>query len=336
MSTAFAAATDTGRVRTHNEDAWIARPEQGLWVVADGMGGHSAGEVASALAVQEIAAGVARGHGLEQAIRRAHEAILEAVAVGQGAPGMGTTVVALALAGSRYHIAWVGDSRAYLWNGRSLRQLTTDHSYVQRLVDAGVIAASEAAYHPERHTVTQALGVAETIVVDSVTGTLTRGEQILLCSDGLSGEVEAEEIAQRLARGNVQRQVDALVAAALERGGADNVTVVLISAPPDAPVSSAESADSAASSGAVGQKTVPIDTRRLNRSLRRRQRLRRWVMFGAGVLISALLISLLWWFDLREPPAEAVAVQGIAQVVEGLQDNRCGQMGVRKRQYFTI
>lgn len=300
MSTDFAAASDTGRVRAHNEDAWIARPEQGLWVVADGMGGHSAGEVASHLAVREIAARVARGADLERAIREAHDAILEAVAMGQGALGMGTTVVALSLQGSRYRIAWVGDSRAYLWNGRSLRQLTTDHSYVQRLVDSGLITARDAQYHPERHTVAQALGVATAIQVESVTGTLIKGEQVLLCSDGLSGEVEEGEIEKRLARGDPQQQVDALVAAALEGGGADNVTVVVVSAPPEAP------------ERPLGGQTMPIDTHRLNRRLRWQEGLRRWGLLGAGALVGVmLLVILLWWgWGFWESRPEAVTAQG--------------------------
>ena len=302
MSIVYAADSDTGHVRDHNEDAWLARPDLGLWVVADGMGGHSAGEVASALAVRAIEAAIIRGVDLAQAVVAGHEAILEAAASGEGAPGMGSTVVALLVQGHRYQIAWVGDSRAYLWDGQELRQLTRDHSYVQRLVDSGLITPEQAIHHPERNTIAQALGVAGGgLSVDVVDGVFAREDQLLLCSDGLTGEVRDSEIALLLANGGAQageprKQVDALVGAALDHGGSDNVTVVLVSAPLDA------------AQRVPRAKTVPIDSARLNQLLLRRERARRWAPI-AGVALGAVLIlgSLVWWVaDTGREPSKSV------------------------------
>lgn len=289
MALAYAAASDIGLVRGHNEDAWLARPDLGLWVVADGMGGHSAGEVASALAVQAIESAVGRGLDLADAVRSGHGSILEAAATGHGAPGMGSTVVALHIQEHHYRIAWVGDSRAYLWDGSELRQLTRDHSYVQRLLDNGLITPEQALHHPERNTIAQALGVAGAgLSVDVVEGALFQHDQILLCSDGLTGEVRDAEIAHRLASGNPQQKVDALVRAALDHGGSDNVTVMLVSAPQDARVRPPRA------------KTVPIDSARLNQLLRRRELARRWLpLTGISLAVMLMLGGLGWWVSQR-------------------------------------
>lgn len=230
-------ATHTGRVRNLNEDSFFADPELGLWIVADGMGGHESGEVASRIAVDFIHEQVARGVSLREAAARAHDVVTLAAREGLGKPGMGSTLVALQLQGAQYHVVWVGDSRAYLWSGVGLRQLTRDHSFVQRMVDEGQISSAEAANHPYRNVITQALGVADLdqVEVGEVTGTLNRGEMILLCSDGLTGEVSEGEIDTLLQPGDgLQAQAEALVAAALEHGGSDNVTVALVAAPGDA------------------------------------------------------------------------------------------------------
>jgi protein phosphatase len=229
--------TDVGRVRDHNEDNYIALPEKGLWVVADGMGGHAAGEVASAIAVECIASRAGEGMPLQEAIEAAHRAILDAGRQGQGTPGMGCTVVALRLNGIEYEVAWVGDSRAYLI-GDALYRLTRDHSFVQQLIDSGAISEADARVHPQRSVITQALGASDLkmVRVDTVKGTLTRGQQILLCSDGLTGEVEDVEMAYLLRNASDSQQaVDRLIQAANTNGGSDNVTVVLVNAPADAP-----------------------------------------------------------------------------------------------------
>jgi protein phosphatase len=196
------------------------------------MGGHQAGEVASRIAVREIARSIEQGMTLPKTIETAHRAIQTAVLQGEGAADMGSTVVAAKLEGLRYEIAWVGDSRAYLWDG-SLHQLTTDHSYVQLLLKAGLISESDIPNHPSRNIITQALGVGgmdnANIKVELVSGQLKKNDTLLLCTDGLSGEVSDDSIASILAETtDSQARVDRLIAAALEAGGKDNVTVIVI------------------------------------------------------------------------------------------------------------
>ena len=150
MTQAYGERTDVGRVRDHNEDNYVANAELGLWVVSDEMGGHEAGEVASEITVTELPERTRNGAALDEAIGAIHQSILDSPAPGRGAPGMGATVVALKNDGMRYRVAWVGDSRAYLWDGEHLQQLTRDHSFVQRLIDSGAITAEEAAEHLEK------------------------------------------------------------------------------------------------------------------------------------------------------------------------------------------
>lgn len=228
----FALDTHTGWVRELNEDSHLALPQLGLWVIADGIGGHQAGEVASGITIREIARSIEQGMSLADAIETAHRTIQTAALHGEGAANMGSTVVAAKLEGLRYEIAWVGDSRAYLWDG-SLHQLTTDHSYVQQLLKAGLISAGDIPNHPARNIITQALGVGgidkANIKVDLVSGELKENDTLLLCSDGLSGEVSDDNIASILAEiTDSQVRVDRLIAAALEAGGKDNVTVLVI------------------------------------------------------------------------------------------------------------
>ena len=224
--------THVGLVRTANEDACFADAALGLWIVADGMGGHAAGEIASAIAIAEITRATRQGESLPEAIESAHRAIHAAAEEGKGGWNMGSTVVALKLDGLHYQIAWVGDSRAYVWDG-SLRQLTKDHSYVQMLLDNGLIEADEVHSHPSRNIISQGLGVGgvdgKTVKVDLVEGDLTAGETLLLCSDGLTGEVDDAAIQSILTEteDNTER-VDHLIAAALAAGGSDNVTVILV------------------------------------------------------------------------------------------------------------
>lgn len=237
----YGAGTDTGRIRSHNEDCFRTEPELRLWLVADGMGGHQGGEVASAIAGNVIVDSVGSGQALNVSIEAAHNAILEAVRAGEGPSGMGTTVVALQINDHEYEIAWVGDCRAYLWNGKDLRQLTKDHSYVQHLVDHGVIPAAEADHHGHQNFIMQALGAAETdgIKVDTIRDMMCRGEQILLCSDGLTKEVGDADIADTLSSGlGEQETINLLIQKALKNGGSDNITAVLVSADINAPLRS--------------------------------------------------------------------------------------------------
>ncbi|MDJ0609759.1 MAG: protein phosphatase 2C domain-containing protein [Kiloniellales bacterium] len=236
--------TEVGLVRSHNEDNYALRDDLGLWVVADGMGGAAAGEKASAIAVKTLAAAVQQGAGLDEAIAAANRAILAAARAGEGRAGMGTTVVAARVTESDYQIAWVGDSRAYLWSD-GLRRLSHDHSQVQELIDAEFVTEEQARHHPLRSVITRALGGHDggAAAPQLVSGTLKPGESLLLCSDGLTCEIEDKAIAAILAAelpgltdslsdGQAaragQRAVDRLVDEALAQGGSDNITVVLI------------------------------------------------------------------------------------------------------------
>lgn len=228
----FALGTHTGLVRELNEDSHLALPELGLWVIADGMGGYEAGEVASRITILEIARSIEQGISLVNAIENAHRAIQTAALQGEGSADMGSTVVAAKLDGLRYEIAWVGDSRAYLWNG-TLHQLTKDHSYIQLLLNAGLITESEMPNHPSRNIISQALGAGgidnATIKVDLVSGELNAGDTLLLCSDGLNGEVSDNCIETILSdTTNNQVRVDRLITTALKAGGTDNITVIVI------------------------------------------------------------------------------------------------------------
>ena len=227
----FGNTSHVGLRRELNEDTYYSDAALGLWLVADGMGGHEFGEVASALARDAVVREVSAGRSLTEAIRSADEDIIRQSRRRADSLPMGTTVVALRVVENRFELAWVGDSRAYLWNGQ-LRQLSSDHSYVQELIDQGAITPEQARSHPHRNVVTQARGVTdpESLKVETISGELRPGFQILLCSDGLTEEVDDAAIAAALAQTEMSAQecVDSLVSAALDGGGSDNVTVVLL------------------------------------------------------------------------------------------------------------
>lgn len=233
----YSAATNVGHKRDNNEDTYLSLPERGLWMVADGMGGHAAGEVASAIVRNTLFTQSDRN--LSTAIQSAHRAVVEAASQGQGAPGMGSTVVALRSEGYHYQVAWVGDSRAYLWthtaDGGRLERLTTDHSYVQALLASGAIGAEEVDTHPEKNIITQCLGSFELseVQVDSVQGQWLPEQWILLCSDGLSDELDDQDIARILcdSRRNHRRALRALMRSALANGGRDNITAQVVQSP---------------------------------------------------------------------------------------------------------
>jgi len=233
----YSAATDVGLQRNNNEDSYLSCPELGLWVVADGMGGHAAGEVASAIVAETIKNRVTEGENLVDAIQTSHREVLHAAANGHGGQGMGSTVVALTAKSHQYEIAWVGDSRAYLWSPASetpLVQLTTDHSYVQMLFQTGAISEAELETHPEKNIITQCLGSVEldNVNVEKVDGPWRRGEWLILCSDGLSDAVPSEDILKVLkAAGNATNATQDLISAALSHGGRDNITVSVIEYP---------------------------------------------------------------------------------------------------------
>lgn len=222
--------SDVGHRREHNEDAVRVDERAGLLVVADGMGGHAAGEVASRMTVDIVEEAVGEGRSLAEALYGAHGTVLRAAVDGRGAPGMGTTCVACRLREGALETAWVGDSRAYLFRDGGLRPLTRDHSYVQTLVDAGVLDAATAAHYPERHVLARCIGGGGLArdEVDADTVEVGSGDRVLLCSDGLTGELDDDTIAALLARcAEDHAAVDALVEAALAAGGHDNVSVVV-------------------------------------------------------------------------------------------------------------
>ena len=230
----FGCATHDGNVRKHNEDNYVANPELGLWLVADGMGGHDSGEVASAIVTETITDFVEQGKALPIAIQCAHKAIIQSGKEGKGNPGMGSTVVAIHVQGSNYEIAWVGDSRTYLWDNHKLHQITKDHSYVQVLLDEGSITSEEALSHPEKHIIYQCVGSLkhDTVEVSTVLGEFYSDHKIILCSDGLNDEVSEEDIARIVSADESPQEIaDRLVGAALAAKGSDNVTVLVIAAP---------------------------------------------------------------------------------------------------------
>ena len=226
-----AARTHEGRVRTHNEDGHVARDE-GLWAVADGMGGHEGGDWASARIVRELGR-VALDSGFEAACAAAGEAILAAngqivAEAKKRGKSMGSTVVLLVVAGKSYAVLWVGDSRAYLMRGGRLTQLSRDHSQVQEMVARGMMTAEQAEGHPMGHILSRAVGVQAEVEVDRVDGEVQPGDIFLLCSDGLHGVAGDAEIAGHLAREAPARALDQLVDLTLAKGAPDNVTGIAV------------------------------------------------------------------------------------------------------------
>jgi len=223
--------THTGLRRGHNEDTLLVDENIGLCVVADGMGGLASGEVASAIARDIVGQAVLDGTAIVSAIEQAHAAILAQIDASDPDRRMGSTIVAIKWQEKNFEIAWVGDSRIYRCDNDVLKQISRDHSYVQVLIDRNLITPEEARRSPHKNLVTQALGAVSEgeLKVDVDSGKILHGTQILLCSDGLTGDVEDHSIADILAdESRVQDAVDALIQAALNGGGNDNITVVLL------------------------------------------------------------------------------------------------------------
>jgi PPM family protein phosphatase len=236
----YSATTHPGLKRENNEDCFLSAPNADLWLVADGMGGHEAGEVASAIVRATFEDFVQQGtpFSLIDAIQKSHVNILRSAENDIGARGMGSTVVALLNQKQQYQVAWVGDSRAYLWTpneyGGELIRLTTDHSYVQMLYASGVITADDVEKHPDKNIITQCLGMQEIaeVQVDVTSGQWKMNQWILLCSDGLSDELSDSSIASILERSpNSFTAVDQLLNEALVNGGRDNITLQIIESP---------------------------------------------------------------------------------------------------------
>ena len=227
-----AALTHVGRVRDKNQDSYCIRERDGLWAVADGMGGHEGGEWASGKLVEKLEA-VEVPDDLDEAaaavagaIRAANAAILAEAA--ERGRQMGTTLVALVVKGGRYRVLWVGDSRAYRLRDGDFTQLSRDHTQVQEMVDRGLMAADQLVGHPMSHILSRAVGARESFEIDQVEGEVAPGDVFLLCSDGLHGYVEKDVIRRLLGRGAPERALDELIALTLEAGAPDNVTGIAI------------------------------------------------------------------------------------------------------------
>ncbi len=224
-------------VRDGNEDAYLVDDAMGLVAVADGMGGHRAGEVASATALEALRAAINAGQPLRESIEDANQAVFTKSLTDTSLRGMGTTLTAATLvAGGTLLVGHVGDSRAYLLHDGELRQVTMDHSLVEELVREGRLTADEAAVHPQRSIITRALGVDAAVDVDVYPVELAPGDRFLLCSDGLSGMVQFDAIAATLRREeDPARAATQLIDAANLAGGEDNITVVVVAVTDEAP-----------------------------------------------------------------------------------------------------
>ena len=221
--------SEIGKVYQHNEDALYTDDKLGVWLVADGMGGHSNGAVASQLAVSTISAEIGRGLNHIEAILSAHENIAEQVEIQADKKAMGTTVVSAQIKRSGFNIAWVGDSRAYLYDGE-FRQLTIDHSYVQDMVFRGVLTAEEAATNEHRNLINRSLGMTSAkLRVDNLTLFPNKPGILFLCSDGVSDFLtESELLALFSADASLKQMSEKIRAAVMETEAADNFSFIMI------------------------------------------------------------------------------------------------------------
>lgn len=250
MNISYKAISDVGRKRTANEDTYTADGDLNLFIVADGMGGHAAGEVASKVAVESIQDFIRytsndkeitwpyefdeslsmAGNRLKSAIQIAHAKVLEVTAQKKEFQGMATTVVSLLMDNAKAQVAHVGDSRAYLIRGDKLIQLTSDHSWVNEQLRTGAITSQQARNHPYRNIVTRALGGPNPVDVDVSEEPMQDGDIILLCSDGLNTMLSDEQILDNVRnnRDDLDKACQALISLANENGGEDNVTAILV------------------------------------------------------------------------------------------------------------
>jgi serine/threonine protein phosphatase PrpC len=233
-----AGRTDVGVVRSGNEDNYLVVPDRAVFIVADGMGGHAAGEVASEMAVRIIAQelgdvreldDVMAAQRIREAIREANAAIFDRTLTEHDKRGMGTTATTLAFLGPRYLIGQVGDSRAYMLRDGYLLQLTKDHSYVQEQVDAGYLTPEDARTHPYSNVITRCVGANEDVIPDTYVGTLRAGDVFLLASDGLTGMIDDPRLHQILQSSREPQELaEKLVSEANRLGGLDNITVIIV------------------------------------------------------------------------------------------------------------
>lgn len=264
----FAGRTHPGRRGGQNEDSIGWDEAYGLWFVADGMGGHASGDVASRV-VKETLLGDALQLPLGEAVRKAHESVVAAAGSNTAYANMGSTVVALRIANAQAEIAWVGDSRAYLWRANSLRQLTRDHSFLEILRQQEHLSDTQLRGHPNKNLVTQTLGIG-TPEPSVLAEPLRKRDWLLLCSDGLNDELEDREIAEVLrAHSLPDAAADALINAALAKGGRDNVSALVVEY--DGP------------NGVSFARASPVWPK-----------LQPWLPILGGAL-AAIAVALLWW-----------------------------------------
>ena len=231
-------ATNVGMIRPGNEDAFYTDAADGLFIVADGMGGHAAGEIASEMAVTILARELKPVHQIDDAVagtvnralKQANSEIFQRTLAEVDKQGMGTTASLLIMRDGKYLIGQVGDSRVYLLREGTLTQLTKDHSYVQEQVDAGFLTPEQARYHPYSNVITRCVGASADVEPDTYAGDVRSGDTFLVASDGLTGMVDDRRL-QTLLQNKVasaQRVVDSLIAEANGRGGLDNITAIVV------------------------------------------------------------------------------------------------------------
>lgn len=225
--------THVGLKRKINEDSVLAEPDRGLWAVADGMGGHDAGEVASAMvtdALRQLPSATdldALADAAVESLRDVNRRLIELARSG-GQRTIGTTVVGLAIADGSFRCFWMGDSRAYRLRSGAFERLSHDHSLVQNLIDAGMLKPEEAEEHANANLITRAVGVAENCEVDLAQGDARAGDQFLLASDGLTRLVPDDELAAELGQASPAEAADKLIETVLQRGAPDNVSLVIV------------------------------------------------------------------------------------------------------------
>lgn len=227
------AQTHKGLVRKLNEDACLDLADSGVWLVADGMGGHAAGDIASQLVVDTVRVAVQRSEQVSlqlitDALQQANQELCHYSELQLEGHTAGSTVVALIVDKLHYHFLWAGDSRGYLLRNNVLRQVTRDHSQVNEMVEQGLLSSSEAEQHELANVITRAVGVDPNLTIDVISGVWHPGDLFLLCSDGLNKELSDDEICQYLAHSNIAEANRALLHSTLVAGARDNVTCILV------------------------------------------------------------------------------------------------------------
>ncbi|TDB38175.1 MAG: Stp1/IreP family PP2C-type Ser/Thr phosphatase [Actinobacteria bacterium] len=307
----YAGASDVGLVRSGNEDFYVVNPP--LYAVADGLGGHQAGEVASQIAIETLLGNSparADAKALGRAVRAANAAVIEGAQLGLGRSGMGTTLTAAMVEGTRIAVAHVGDSRAYLLHLGELTQLTADHSMVADMVRAGTLSEAESRVHPNRSVITRALGSDPNMLVDAFELEAAPGDRLLLCSDGLTSMVEdaaIEEILQTAPSPNAA--VVRLIAAANDAGGQDNITTVVVDIEGSSPVTAPR----------------PVPAQRVEHAVPR-ERTRRWPARVAWVLVASAIVAGAWYatYSYAQAQAYLIARDGVVAVYRGVPGSFAG------------